>query len=185
MCLRKVFLYIHLSSGSTFLLDSSMLYTKFGKLLAIISSNIFMPLSHHSFHDCKKLCIRLLHSSLSFAHFSSIFFLSVLCKGSFLQSHQVCCCCCFFFFPDNFNHFSDHPAKLYSNCAFRSKTTFLFVLIIFVSIISMGYILALGRLPTCLFTYLYFLLILQTCFLLILLPFKIAALKSLINSNLG
>ena len=98
MCLRKVFLYIHLSSGSTFLLDSSMLYTKFGKLLAIISSNIFMPLSHHSFHDCKKLCIRLLHSSLSFAHFSSIFFLSVLCKGSFLQSHQVCCCCCFFFF---------------------------------------------------------------------------------------
>ena len=144
-----------------------------------------MPFSHHSFHDCKKLHIRLLHSSLSFAHFSSVFFLSVLCKGSFLLRHQVCCCWFFFFFLTISTIFQTTQQKLYSNCAFRSKTTFLFVLIIFVSIISMGYILALGRLPTCLFTCLYFLLILQTCFLLILLPFKIAALKSLIHSNLG
>lgn len=184
MCLRKVFLYIHLSSGSTILLDSSMLYTKFGKLW-LLFLQIFLCLFLTIPSMIAKNCILDYFTVLLvLLIFLQSFFFLFFAKGHFYWGTRSAAVG-FFFFLTISTIFQTTQQKLYSNCAFRSKTTFLFVLIIFVSIISMGYILALGRLPTCLFTCLYFLLILQTCFLLILLPFKIAALKSLIHSNLG
>ena len=73
---KVLFVFVFLGALQASWIYHFMFFTKFGKILAIISSNICMPLCHLSFHDCKDMYIGLLHSSLSFC---SLFFNFFVC----------------------------------------------------------------------------------------------------------